>query len=409
MLVTCGHNAHVYGFYSTVILSPSDRFAKLAPEIRIRLQVAGSVARHMDINIMRWFRIVAVNISVIILILVFIEGLTSYVLFARDATTAAPLAERRHTQYDPDLGWSNIPGINIPDMYGPGISLSTNSQGFRNDNDFEVSVPAGSRRLICSGDSFTLGYGVDNDQTWCHRLSALNHDLETVNMGQGGYGADQAYLWYMRDGLRLEHDVHIFAFITDDFYRMQRDRFLGYSKPVIAVEDNELVIRNTPVPRSSYTFSVLTSRLDSINKLRTVEFFKRISKKFQSSSDNSGTTIHDRNRETRLVLRKIFEALRNHHLENGSKFVLVYLPTRYELKAVSPEEWVRFVRQAAADLEIPYIDIMSKFRMMDFEEASGMFISAHETRYPGASGHLNQAGNETVAGIINEWLADNMQ
>jgi len=92
-------------------------------------------------------RYILANILVFILVLVVIEGLASYLLFTRDALTTTPLAERLHTQYDPDLGWVNIPDINIPDMYGPGISLRTNSQGFRNDYNFDKSIPAGKNVL----------------------------------------------------------------------------------------------------------------------------------------------------------------------------------------------------------------------------------------------------------------------
>ena len=51
-------------------------------------------------------------------------------------------------------------------------------------------MPPGKTRIICSGDSFTLGFGVDNEHTWPQQLAARNANLETVNMGQGGYGAD---------------------------------------------------------------------------------------------------------------------------------------------------------------------------------------------------------------------------
>ena len=192
--------------------------------------------KYVNKKTLRRVRIITGNILIIAVILVVIEGLASYSLFARDMMTKVPLAERRHTQYDPDLGWSNIPDVDIPDMYSAGISLRTNGQGFRNDHDFDKSVPDGYKRVICSGDSFTLGYGVGNDHTWCQRLSALDSRLETVNMGQGGYGVDQAYLWYMRDGRVLEHDIHVFAFITDDLFRMLRSQFSGYGKPVLMVE-----------------------------------------------------------------------------------------------------------------------------------------------------------------------------
>src|SRR5262245_11701161 len=190
-------------------------------------------------------RLVAINIVILILILVVIEGLSSYVLLVRDITTHS-LAERRHTKYDPDLGWSNEPSLHIPNMYGPGIYLNTNSQGFRNSRDFDTVAPDGKYRIICSGDSFTLGFGVDDDHTCCQALTSFDPRLESVNMGEGGYGVDQAYLWYKRDGVKLEHHVQLLAIITDDFRRMQSDSFLGYGKPVIDIENGMLLVKNVP-------------------------------------------------------------------------------------------------------------------------------------------------------------------
>ena len=145
----------------------------------------------------------ALGLILILMGLVLLEGISSAVLFVRGIARAwrGPLAERTHTRYDELLGWVNEENVEIPDLYGEGLSIKTNSQGFRADRDYNVTPPAGKVRIICSGDSFTLGYGVDNDHTWCQLLTTFDDRLQTVNMGQGGYGIDQAYLWYERDGI----------------------------------------------------------------------------------------------------------------------------------------------------------------------------------------------------------------
>ncbi len=75
--------------------------------------------------------------------------------------------------------------------------------------------------------------GVSNNQTWCQLLTSINKQLQTINMDQGGAGIDQAYLWYKRDGVKFHHNLKIFAFITDDFVRMQRSKSSGYGKPLL--------------------------------------------------------------------------------------------------------------------------------------------------------------------------------
>src|SRR5579862_3829569 len=137
------------------------------------------------------------------------EGLSSVVLIL--TAQRQIMAETRHTRYDSQLGWTNIPNLYVADMYGPGVYLRTNSRGFRNNREFAARVPVGKLRLICSGASFTFGYGVSNDQNWCQVLEAQDSRLETINLGEGAYGLDQSFLAYRREAATLETDVDLLA------------------------------------------------------------------------------------------------------------------------------------------------------------------------------------------------------
>lgn len=104
---------------------------------------------------------------------VVLEGVCSVAAFGYRLITFQPIAERSYTEYDELLGWINKPQQDLPDMYGTGIGLRTNRQRFRNEQDVDKSVTGDTRRIICSGDSFTFGYGVSNSQAWCQLLSTL--------------------------------------------------------------------------------------------------------------------------------------------------------------------------------------------------------------------------------------------
>ncbi len=214
-----------------------------------------------------------------VVVFIVLEGLASTALFWRTLLfhPRAPLAEKGHTRYDPELGWVNTPNVALKDYYGPGLDLTTNAQGFRGTSPVPVAVPPGMFRIICSGDSMTLGYGVRDDQTWCQALASLDPRLEAVNMGQGGYGVDQAYLWFRRDGARLDHQVHIFAFIVSDFNRMQSESFYDYQKPVLVVRNGSIVVTNTPVPKVGRSRPWLQQNLPSaLEKLATFQVASRI-------------------------------------------------------------------------------------------------------------------------------------
>lgn len=213
--------------------------------------------------------------------LVLVEGGASWLLFGYELVfdQRSGLASRRHVEYEPVLGWVNVPGLSLPDFYGPGASLTIHEQSFRHPGPVPARAPEGRLRVLCAGDSFTLGIGVDEEQTWCRRLGGLDPRLETVDLGEAGYGLDQIHLKYEERGRTLEHDGLIFAFIEDSFRRMRSPTSLRYPKPLLRVEDGELRRTNVPVPEVS-PLSLWLARHDaSFGGLRVLELGRRIAAK----------------------------------------------------------------------------------------------------------------------------------
>jgi len=318
---------------------------------------------------------------------VVVEGASSGLLLLNDLAGLERVSERRHTRYDAELGWVNLPNVSIDGLYGPGTSFRTNSQAFRNDLDFPVSVPEGKLRIVCSGDSFTLGYGVSNADAWCSRLSALDPSFEAVNMGQGGYGIDQAFLWYRRDGVRLEHQVQLFAFNIEDFRRMQSDSFEGYGKPVLLLDGGRLVVDNVPVPRRAFYAPLWIDALPVIQQLRSYQLLRGL---LGGLSPRREPTR--RYGATRQVVAAVFESLRDLHQAAGSALVLVYLPMHSDWR--SSADLRRLARQEAARLGVWFFDLSEDFRGLPAEELEGLFISDPELR---GYGHYSRAGNDFVA------------
>lgn len=337
-------------------------------------------------------QLVVVNLVVIGLLLVALEGLASYVILLYDIATTVPLAERKHTQYDADLGWVNLPDVRIADLYGPKKYLAINSQGFRNERNFDRTVPAGKIRVMCSGDSFTLGYGVDNAHAWCELLTSFDPRLETLNMGQGGYGVDQAYLWYKRDGAKFEHHIQLLSFIADDFLRMSHDSFYGYAKPVLKARNGALAIENVPVPRSTYDLSWLTTHIGNLSQLRTVQFVKKALKKLGLTSQGAVPLPESDDRtETKQVLRNIFEDLKRSNDAKGSRLILVLFPVEDELIAAQPQEWIEFLETVSKEQGILLINLFDDFRAVPKQDLPDMF---------GKDYHYSERGNDFVARAI---------
>ncbi len=338
-----------------------------------------------------------------LVVLALVEGASSLLLFAGSVhpLESDPLAERRHTQYDPMLGWVHTPGLQLPDFYGPGRSLTINAQGFRGRRAVAERVPDGRLRIVCSGDSFTLGYGVDDEQTWCARLEAREPRFESVNMGQGGYGIDQAYLWYRRDGNPLEHQVQVFAFITADFARLLSDRFQGYGKPVLRLQRGELVIENTPVPRATFAIPWLAEHREALNALRSLQLLRRHLHGPQPPAPTEKSQV-----DLPGITTAIFAELARLNAAKGSTLVLVYLPTQPEYGRALDARLPALVRNAAEALGIVHLDLLEAQRRLPEQEIASLYLSPQDVSFHEGAGHLSAKGNQWVADRIYERIME---
>jgi lysophospholipase L1-like esterase len=348
--------------------------------------------------------LILINGAILVFGLLALEGAANVILLVEQLTVPLrhPLAERQHTRYDPSLGWVNIPNFFSPDLYGPGAYVRINSQGFRNEHDFAVDPPPGKMRVICSGDSFTFGYGVANNQTWCTLIETKSPMLETVNMGEGGYGIDQAYLWYKRDARALHHRLQLFAFITGDFVRMQSYNFEGYGKPLLIAQGKELKVTNVPVPRRS-EFALLRLQARAFaGGLAT----SRLMREFAQSATHKSQGPAQTNPQTaQTTAAGIFTELAHLNQERGSSLILVYLPVE-NMNAGGIKLWREAVREIAATNGIPLVDLNEDFQRLPAQERSQMFIPYGVLNYLAAAGHYSVKGNQFIADRIYEHLTD---
>jgi lysophospholipase L1-like esterase len=83
--------------------------------------------------------------------------------------------------------------------------VDINQLGLRDRPDLAWEKPPGVRRVVCLGDSFTFGWGVDEASTWVRRIEpglrrrARGAAVATVNCGVAGTLYVDEYWWALRD------------------------------------------------------------------------------------------------------------------------------------------------------------------------------------------------------------------
>ena len=119
---------------------------------------------------------------------------------------------------DDQLGW--LPKKNIEGTHAkPPIfesTFHTNSLGIR-DKEYPFEKPLGVTRLVAIGDSFTWGYGVNDQDVYTEVLENLLPKTEVINLGVTGYGIPQEFWYLKRLGVQFNPDIVLLAFFLNDF------------------------------------------------------------------------------------------------------------------------------------------------------------------------------------------------
>ncbi|MBM3975479.1 MAG: hypothetical protein FJ299_00640 [Planctomycetes bacterium] len=316
------------------------------------------------------------------------EGIGSLSLAWKASRTPIVLREQFHCEYDPDLGWMNKPNWRAPNVYGPGIDLNTNSQRLRGTREHALGKPAGTYRVLCLGDSFTMGYGVADDESYPARLEQACPGLEAICMGLGGFGLDQAYLWYRRDGVKFEIDTLLVAVIDGDFYRMVAlEKATESPKPQLELHEGRLVVTNVPVPNyfvRPETFS------GGMSLWKASALYRWISGRSKPASAPAAPVAF-RDMPFAPLARAVFEQLRDLSRERGQRLVVVYLPVRNEAvigRTPLCDEWLApMLRELGIDL----VELIPDFKALTPGRLNTHYL---------ADGHYSELGNTLAAAVL---------
>jgi hypothetical protein len=95
-----------------------------------------------------------------------------------------------------------------------------NSKGLRADREYPYEKPAGTKRIVCLGDSFTAGYEVDLEDCFTRvlerELTAQGRAVEVLDAGVSGFGTAEELLYLERELIRYQPDVVVVSFYGND-------------------------------------------------------------------------------------------------------------------------------------------------------------------------------------------------
>ena len=200
------------------------------------------------------------------------------------------------------------------------------------------------------------------------------------------------YLRYLRDGITLEHAIHIFAFVDGDLNRMGRLEQHRYGKPTLKLDDDVLVAENVPVPRFRWWVSRAIGRAD----FRSIGIGQRVLARLSPRTPASA----DATERIGPVASKVFRTVQQLSAEKNIVSVFVFLPTEQDIAADTA--WRRWVVVTMNALGSPFVDLTPALRSVPAPRLATFFIPDSMP----AAGHYTEAGNEWVAEVLHDYLLD---
>ena len=316
--------------------------------------------------------------------------------------------------YDPDLGWANRPRTCTPEG-----RYCANSFGLRADREYVAALRPGLFRVSMFGDSFVAGFDADFADSLVpqveNMLRARGLDAEVLNFGVGGFGFDQAYLYYDRDGSRFETNVIVQGLQMENVGRdvtlWRIVAFPGtgipFSKPRYIVEDGNLELINRPTVPPEDVPDVLAN----FHRWPLAKYEPSYTEKYQhhwytpsklistlvdgwTSREETPQDLFAVDGEAMDITVRLLERYREEVAKSGKPFVLIYFPRSDVIDAVvagKPDPWQ------------PHLDRLKGFTIVDPTPR----LVAHAREHGTASlfnGHYSPTGYRLVAEALAEAL-----
>ncbi|ARN74312.1 SGNH/GDSL hydrolase family protein [Oceanicoccus sagamiensis] len=322
-------------------------------------------------------------------------------------------------RYHPQLGWTLSPSWQGSHQHHDfSVVYSTHIFGFRNGMDEQAFLPHKKTRprVALVGDSFTFGFGVNDEETFHAQLSLADPDREYINLSVPGYSTDQQYLLIKNTAtdFAIDHYVLVFYLGNDILdnplpFPLQAPR----GKPFFELHNNQLQLNNTPVPKQAKTAALQATTLDSIifgNELAayssSLDYLRQSSELLRliippSKTPDSAaiySILERRLAAQETLLLALLKAIQQQTQHQQSALTLAILPGQSLI--VSPnsysahfQDYVRIKSTGMAEtLGIEVIDIA--------EQLAAQYQPGKRWFHPN-EGHLTAEGHRKVAEIIN--------
>jgi lysophospholipase L1-like esterase len=303
------------------------------------------------------------------------------------------------------------------------IEVKTNSLGLRNP-EIPKQKPEGEKRVLFVGDSFTMGWGVKEQESFARKTETLLHEqgltnITTINAGFSAAGPSGYYLYLKYFGLDLDPDIVVIGFFIGNDITARKDiewiKTDEYGLPDIVRSkstyiDNTGTLRFTdtplrykiPVLNNSHAFLMLVNAISpqQISTDPSKEMIRQLTCLFKSDCHDLDTAKKE--------VQFLFKGINSLLTSKGKKLVVLIIPDDYQVNAYPTYKYVQglpLLPSERRSINNEYIRFFESEKITYIDVLPSMMEQAKEPLYIPEDGHWNAAGHAFTAEILSTELA----
>ena len=314
------------------------------------------------------------------------------------------------------------PNASIPQRWGPiPFTIVTNQFGFRGA-EFAFKKSPEVLRIAAVGDSVTLGFFVENHETYpaiLQRKLEGYRKVEVLNAAFGGGSIDKELVILKEIVLPLKPDVVLLTFVTNDIWDIRNKTLhellnLQMKEPTSA-RLTKWFLTETATGEAAFDLYMKTQS----SRYRAAESKERPTAPVRNVQKSTGSNFVANARKFNEVFQhvdgrilnarfdtktaKIVENYRSALSEfirlcksNHVRFVLVYFPAYSQIYLPDTSMTMRdILKKHCTERGVSFLDLTNSMREQGKDRA---------LHFAPADFHLNAAGNEVMASAIADFL-----
>ncbi len=304
---------------------------------------------------------------------------------------------KSYAMYSPELGWMNRPGaegwhVDI------GYHIRINSHGLRGP-EISLDKPKGVFRILGLGDSFSFGWGVEEDKTYLRvlesKLRVAGYRIEVLNAGVPAWHSVQSLGYLMKRGLRFKPDLILAEFFVDDVYKSSLEQHVKSAKATKLREEEADVRRR----KASGWSPRLYNMWFNYQKIRRAERdYKRRNPHANFESEQK-TLPRDFDKKAGRVadLKEMIAEWKETREKIGVPIVIYYMPAGGALNSLPHQGEYRALRQLSLEAGLPFYDVVKLFE----SDPAPRKLYQHPK-----DGHIGAKGHTVLADALARMIVD---